>query len=67
MIKADFKSRFPNDLESARKKRSKSIKDRSKSNKKDINPNKSNASSNQVEYLRSTKCRQHENTKNRLA
>ena len=45
MIKTEFKSRFATDLESARKKRSKSIKDKSKSNKKEANANGTSASS----------------------
>jgi hypothetical protein len=57
MIKTEFKTRVYNDLESARKKRSKSIKERSKSNKKDASTIRSNASSKVLRYVRSSKAR----------
>ncbi len=52
MIKTEFKTRVYNDLESARKKRSKSIRERSKSNKKDAYTNRSNAASKLWIYCR---------------
>jgi hypothetical protein len=45
MIRAEFKQRINSELESARKKRSRSLKDKSKSNKKETNANRQNPSS----------------------
>jgi len=51
MIRAEFKQRINNELESARKKRSRSLKDKSKSNKKDCIINRQNPSSIRMIYL----------------